>query len=158
MNFGDCIWCCKLHTVPNVIIVAKKSNYLRKTVDTTVITAFTQCRNVVTDCNYDGDEDTFATMITLGTVVCTSSMPPNVWGAPTPMSPNVVRAPAALQTQCCACCIVTEFGELDDDAKTAFEVTTELSTILYMPCSLNLCRGALQSYGFDCSQTKYQSA
>ena len=55
-------------TVPNVIIVAKIINYLRKTVITTVITAVTQCGNVVTNRNYDRDEDTFATIITFGTV------------------------------------------------------------------------------------------
>ena len=57
-----------LHTtVPNVIIVAKITNYFRKTVITTVITADTQCEYVVTNRNYDGDDITFATIITFGT-------------------------------------------------------------------------------------------
>ena len=41
--------------VPNVSIVAKLNNYFRKSVITTVITADTQCRIVVTNrhCNRD---------------------------------------------------------------------------------------------------------
>ena len=56
-------------TVPNVIIVAKIIDYFRKTVITTVITADTQCEYVVTNRNYDGDDITFATIITFGTVL-----------------------------------------------------------------------------------------
>ena len=56
---------------PNVIIVAKIINYFRKTVITTVITADTQCEYVVTNRNYDGDDITFATIITFCTVPVT---------------------------------------------------------------------------------------
>ena len=43
------------HTVPNLSMVALINVCLHKTVITTVITADTQCRNVVTNCNYESD-------------------------------------------------------------------------------------------------------
>ena len=43
-------------TVPNVNIVGKINDHFRKTVITTVITANTQCRIVVTNRNYGRDD------------------------------------------------------------------------------------------------------
>ena len=54
-------------TVPNVFIVIK-TNCSRKPVITTVFTADTQCKNVVTNHKYKRDDNTFTMIMTSGTV------------------------------------------------------------------------------------------